>query len=258
MTNAPSQHALREVRRLFSSPITRMVLIALVFLLGISGPFGTLESMGFGARVAYWAVTAPATFAIGVIVSAFMAETLRERKPDWAMKALVALVAAIAITIFVVLFNWIAFGQTPIEISKLPALVLSVTATAAVIALVLQYIPDSADSVVAAEVKLPPLLDRLDLEKRGAIISLSVQDHYVEVTTNKGTSLVLMRLSDAIRETSPIDGIQIHRSHWVAVQHITSVKRDGDRAILTLSDGRDLPASRSNIKLLKERALLPR
>jgi DNA-binding LytR/AlgR family response regulator len=258
VTNSPSQHALREMRRIFSSSLGRLMLIAVVALLGISGPFGTLESMSFGPRVAYWAVTVPTTFALGVLVSAFMAERLRQYEPLWLTRVFVALMAAIAITIFVAILNWIAFGHSPIGLEYWSGLVFSVMATAAVIALVLQYIPDSAAAKDTASLQLPPLLERLELAKRGALISLSVQDHYVEVTTTKGVSLVLMRLSDAIRETGDIDGLQVHRSHWVSVKHITSAKRDGDRAILTLSDGRDLPASRSYVKTLKERAILPR
>ena len=41
--------------------------------------------------------------------------------------------------------------------------------------------------------------------------------NYVEVWTERGTHLVLMRLSDAIRETAGENGLQIHRSHWVAL-----------------------------------------
>lgn len=256
VTNSPSQHALREMRRMFSSPLTRLMMITVIALLGISGPFGTLESMSFGPRLAYWAITAPTTFALGVFVSAFMAERLRGYEPQWRARVIVALIAAFAITIFVAILNWIAFGNSPVGRDYWSGLVFSVMATAAVIALVLQYIPEPATGV--ADTRLPPLLERIELEKRGAIISLSVQDHYVEVTTTKGASLVLMRLSDAIRETGDIDGLQVHRSHWVAVKHITAAKRDGDRAMLTLSDGRELPASRSNVKRLKERSILPR
>ena len=87
---------------------------------------------------------------------------------------------------------------------------------------------------------------------------MSVQDHYVEVTTTAGSSLLLMRLSDAMRETGDVEGLQVHRSHWVARAHVTAAKREGDKAILTLSDGRNLPASRSHIKALKEIGILPR
>jgi DNA-binding LytR/AlgR family response regulator len=59
----------------------------------------------------------------------------------------------------------------------------------------------------------PPILNRVPVQRRGRLIALSVSDHYVEVLTDGGRSLVLMRLSDAIAETGPVKGLQIHRSH---------------------------------------------
>ena len=35
---------------------------------------------------------------------------------------------------------------------------------------------------------------------------MSMQDHYVEVTTTRGTEMVLMRFSDAIKDVAPVDG----------------------------------------------------
>ena len=72
MTHTPMQHALREVREIFSRPIAQMILCAVVLLLAVSGPFGTLDSIPFGPRLAYWAITVPLTFAVGVIASAFI------------------------------------------------------------------------------------------------------------------------------------------------------------------------------------------
>lgn len=261
VTDSPSQHALREVRRIFSMQITLLIMLAVAILLGISGPFGTLETMNFGPRLAYWMVTVPLTFGLGVYTSALVVQTTRNLKPEWLTRVLVAIATAFSVSIAVALLNWLAFGQSPVDLGYFGPMMLSVMATAAVIAFVLQYLSNHAVTVPnasTASTVSAPLLDRLDLAKRGALISLSVQDHYVEVTTNKGAALVLMRLSDAIRETAPVEGVQIHRSHWVALKHITAARREGDKAVLTLSDGRELPASRSNIKALKEHGILPR
>jgi hypothetical protein len=37
-------------------------------------------------------------------------------------------------------------------------------------------------------------------------VALSVEDHYVRVRTTRGEEMILMRLSDAIRETAPETG----------------------------------------------------
>nr|WP_301270752.1 MULTISPECIES: LytTR family DNA-binding domain-containing protein [unclassified Roseobacter] len=103
-----------------------------------------------------------------------------------------------------------------------------------------------------------PLLDRLPLEKRGPLVALSVEDHYVRVRTTKGEEMVLMRLTDAIREVGATAGLQVHRSHWVALDAVRSARREGDRAILTMSHGGDIPVSRSRLADAKSARLLPR
>ena len=124
------------------------------------------------------------------------------------------------------------------------------------IAVALDAIPQR-EAVSPATTQSPALLDRLPFDKRGPLLALSVSDHYVEVRTSKGHELLLMRLSDAIRETAPEPGLQIHRSHWVAKSAVQSARRDGARAFLTLIDGTEVPASRTYLPALKEAGLLP-
>ncbi len=252
------QYALREVRRAFSARVSQAIMLSVVMLLAISGPFGTLEVMPFGPRLAYWAATVPSTFATGVFASSLVSEWTRTWEPVWIRRALPALATALLVTLLMAIINVMAFGSTLFLESEIGPLLFSIAATAIVVALILQYVFDTSFPPESVTDLTAPLLDRLELDKRGALISLSVQDHYVEVTTTKGTSLILLRLSDAIRETPPVDGLQIHRSHWVARSHVVSAKRNGDKALLTLSDGRELPASRSNISALKEAGILPK
>ena len=88
------------------------------------------------------------------------------------------------------------------------------------------------------------LLGRLPFDKRGALISLHAEDHYVRVETVKGSELILMRLADAIQLAQPIKGVQVHRSHWVALDQVTGYdKTDGTWTVL-LCDGRRVPISR--------------
>ena len=106
--------------------------------------------------------------------------------------------------------------------------------------------------------KTARLIQRLPTRLREAqVISMSMQDHYVEVTTSNGTSLLLMRLSDAIRETDGIAGLQVHRSHWVALDQVSAAIRQGDRATLTMVTGDEVPVSRTYLNAIKEAGLLP-
>ena len=101
-------------------------------------------------------------------------------------------------------------------------------------------------------------LGRLPLAKRGPLVSLSVEDHYVRIRTRQGEEMVLMRLADAVRETRGVVGLQVHRSHWVALDQVRGAARRGDGAVLTMSTGPDIPVSRANVAAIRDAGLLPR
>lgn len=100
--------------------------------------------------------------------------------------------------------------------------------------------------------KRPDLFSRLEKHADAQrILSLCAQDHYVEVTTEKGSELCLMRLNDAISEAEPEEGLQIHRSHWVAKSAVEKLEIKGSSWQVRLTDGRVLIVSQSRLKELK-------
>ncbi|MGQ0611211.1 MAG: LytTR family DNA-binding domain-containing protein [Paracoccaceae bacterium] len=90
---------------------------------------------------------------------------------------------------------------------------------------------------------------------RGDLICLSVKDHYVSVSTTAGMHDLLMRLSDAIAEVDPVEGMQVHRSHWVAMGQVTGGRRTADQAVLQMSNGTQIPVSRANLKAVEAAGL---
>lgn len=97
------------------------------------------------------------------------------------------------------------------------------------------------------------LHERLRAEPTVDIISMSMQDHYVEVRTGQGKELVLMRFSDAIKEVEGIAGTRLHRSHWVADHHLQSIEKRGIRSFAMVSDGTELPVSDTYVETAKEK-----
>ncbi len=91
-------------------------------------------------------------------------------------------------------------------------------------------------------------INRLPVEKQGALLSLQAADHYVEVTTDKGTALLLMRMQDAIELLGDDVGVQIHRSHWVSHHAIKRIIRQAHHYQLELNDGTMRPISRRYLK----------
>lgn len=78
------------------------------------------------------------------------------------------------------------------------------------------------------------------------VLRLTVDDHYVEVylTTGK-TQRILIRFADAVDEMDGLEGMCVHRSHWVASQAIRSVEKEGGREFVVLSDDSRVPVSRT-------------
>ncbi|WP_286174223.1 LytTR family DNA-binding domain-containing protein [Rhodobacter sp. NTK016B] len=112
--------------------------------------------------------------------------------------------------------------------------------------------PDALPTAVVT----PLLFEKLPPELGIDLISLRAQNHYVEVTTTRGTAQILMRLSDAERDLAAYEGMRVHRSWWVNLAHVATHARTAAGGMeLTLSDGQKVPVSRSQRAAL--RAALP-
>jgi DNA-binding LytR/AlgR family response regulator len=99
----------------------------------------------------------------------------------------------------------------------------------------------------------PALFKRLKTYQAAAnILALRAQDHYVEVITEQGSELCLVRLNDAISEAAPTIGVQIHRSHWVAISAIKKLETKGSDKFVCMTDGTSLTISQSRIKELRD------
>lgn len=258
MSDRPTQLALREWRSHMRHPATLVALGAVAVILTLVAPYGTGDALRPFPRLGYWALIVPATYGAGSLV----VTVLRHVLPPWpyALRMGVAgLVAGVTVAFVVLGINAVALGFVP-DRAALPGFILNVAGVAMVVTLAIaaitrQMAQQPPDPYQAAP---PPVLQRVPLEKRGALIALSVEDHYVRVQTTAGAEMVLMRLTDAIKETGSVAGAQVHRSHWVAYNAVRAGRRDGDRAILTLVSGAEIPVSRSNLSKVKEAGLLPR
>lgn len=88
------------------------------------------------------------------------------------------------------------------------------------------------------------------------VICLQMEDHYVRIHRRGGARLELLTLSDAIRPYGT-DGLQVHRSWWVATSAIEAVERHGRNLRLRLVGGLSAPVARRNVTRLRELGLGP-
>ena len=85
------------------------------------------------------------------------------------------------------------------------------------------------------------------------IIYLRSELHYVRVVTAIGERLVLYNLKDAITDLEKwLQGIQTHRSYWVAKKHIRSLLNEKDQNLIHTDKDHRIPVSRRRLTGIKQ------
>jgi DNA-binding LytR/AlgR family response regulator len=99
-------------------------------------------------------------------------------------------------------------------------------------------------------------MQQLPVKYRSANLwAVSSEDHYLRVHTSLGEELILMRLADAIADLGGTDGLQTHRSWWVAKDGVADTRREGGKLLLVLQSGKAAPVSRTYASAVKQAGL---
>jgi hypothetical protein len=260
--------ALRETQAIIANPRLLAVFAVIVVVFAVTGPFGTLETMGLAQRLGYWFVAQATSWTVAIF-SIHVADRLfgARIRPEPLRVLVTGAAAGVPVSLAALLFGgdlWAdGGGLEPGEAARVFATSIPLTMGFSVLSwLVLggreaSLADPDADAGFAsrgehaahakpkAAPAVPDILMRLPPEKRGPLMRLSAADHYVEIVTSRGSDLVLMRLGDAIAGTAPVEGLQVHRSHWVALSAIAGVQTTNGRTRLLLQDGSTLPVSRA-------------
>ncbi len=225
------------------------VFFSLVVIFTVVGPFGSYESMHLAERFTYW--TAVMT-GIGFFMHVFMTMALRAPSlghlPGVAKITIGAAIAAIPGAAIVEFANEV-FRPTGVHLSVLLRTWLQVTLVGLIVGIV-EYLDWRPQATQIRDI-ITPMHKRLSPEIGTDIISMSMQDHYVEVTTTQGKQLILMRFADALEEVHDLPGQRVHRSHWVALAHLGTLSKKGNKSSVTLSDQRELPVSGTYLSTLQ-------
>lgn len=218
------------------------------FLVALAGPFGTYEELGPIERLAFWGMA----IAFVNLCSKPCRKAMRAwtaRAGFWGRAAVgSAALATIAAPAVKLLHGLFLGGNRPESMSFITlwmVFFLSSIVETGLWSVMRREPASAADRPEAAEPEMPRLMTRLDPELRGDLLSISVNDHYVEVTTDRGQGNVLLRFADAMDELGETEGCRVHRSHWVARSAMKRVERAAGRYFLRLTDDRRLPVSRS-------------
>ena len=93
---------------------------------------------------------------------------------------------------------------------------------------------------------IPRFMQLIPQDRRGELIYIKSELHYLQVVTQQGSSLILYNLKDAVEELDDTAGITPHRSYWVAKEKIEKWIPNGRQARLRLANGDEIPVSRRN------------
>ena len=249
------QSTLREIRQFVVSLNNLVAYICTSVLCVLIAPFGTGEVFSLGKLTAYWFSSNAITLLIGEIIM-IGALALSPRGSGFKFGALLfgGVVAASLITLAVYAVN--AFFFSPGE-ERLSLWVLAQTTwpIGFLIAVTIGFLTTrlhKQKGASAPPANPSPFFKRLPHHLGQELLHLTTQDHYIEAVTTRGSHLILMRFADALDELTPEDGIQIHRSHWIAKNAMVGSKRQNGRLLLLTADGGEFPVSRTFMKPVKD------
>jgi hypothetical protein len=224
------------------------VATALGVFLGVVGPFGSYFNGPVLARVFYWTGCFWAGVVIfGLLIRLAIAGAARLRAPAWVMVGAAilvgcglqtAVVAPLASTLWPFLkrlspLDW--YGQC-LAISAPVAAGFTWLRARLQAARVVPAIPaPEAEASLASSV----------------VLYLKMEDHYVRVRTETGSRLEAGPLARVLAGLSGLDGLQVHRSWWVARRAVVGVERDGRNLRLRLVDGEAAPVARASVARLR-------
>jgi len=243
-----------ETAAVFHSRVALSVWLAACLVAVVAGPFGTFQTMGFGLRLAYWGTVITSGLVLGALVYAVFLTLCRGWHPLWIdLKAALSLTTLLAPLILV-----LRAGLDPVLACDDLALGSIWINTGLFVAPVFFLRRQLVGINGPPDPPLPRLTRRLPghLQEAG-VLRLSARDHMVDVVTDRGSTTLRLRLSDAIDEMEPVEGACTHRSHWVAQAEITGHISEGGKLFVTLSNGDRVPVSRKYRPRLEELGLVP-
>lgn len=253
------QSALRELQVFLRSPRFWATFGAVVLIFWVTGPYGTSQRLAAVPRLGFWLVLHAVAWGIAIVTIVVVNTLFAHRIPSlFGRMALGTLIAGVPVGLATEAISLLTFGGT-----ITPSVLAESIATGLLLSALFCGLTFMTMSSKQAQALSPaptreeraevPLLRRLKPENRGAILHLTVADHYTEVTTSRGRELILLRFSDALEELGPTPGLSVHRSHFVADTHVEKLLRSDGRLSILLKDGREIPVSRSRAEAVRAR-----
>lgn len=247
-----------------------LLVLAISLFIGFLAPFG-MNSFPVYLSFAYWVITCLIGYFIyAPIVYFFNKLTVTYIKKEYFRVGIATLLASIVMALTIPVVIWIFFDifidyrESFLGIFS-KTIVIGTVIT--IVHIVLNHNKQQKLLLVESEKKLIEkeqlssekshqgtiwLMQQLPIEKRGKLLCLEMSDHYLKVYTEKGHHLVLMRFKDVLaRLNDDKNGMQTHRSWWVALDAIEKVEKVNRKVSLLLTNQVHVPVSRTYLTNVK-------
>ncbi|WP_417733721.1 LytTR family DNA-binding domain-containing protein [Roseovarius sp.] len=241
-------HLVETFSTLFST-VTLFSLAATSAVAVIAGPFGTYETMSLATRTTYWGLAISIGLLVAYLSRATMATLFGERRPLLFDLGASLMVSTIMAPLIWGLRAWLD-PVLDLQHLSLPSIALNIFVIAVGIFVLRRQIgleKPAGYRGINEDDKVPQtrLHRRLTTLDGAEIMRLSANDHFVDVSSDRGVETLRLRLGDAIHEMDPIEGICTHRSHWVALSAVVGVEQAGaNKTFVILRNGDRVPVSR--------------
>lgn len=229
-------------------PTLVLLVLAVGAALGRLGPFDTFSELRPGERYAYWIGLTLLMWLQGVAILALVDALGGRRWPRSASVVVAALLASIPTAFEVAWAEMLLRVERDLGPTDLLAIMGDVALLSVPLLLLTHGWADARKSSSAIDdPKAPPgsLVELMEPSRRGSLLAVGSEDHYVRLYTDRADQLVAMRFRDALARLGSEDGMQVHRRWWTAAAAVRAIEKDGDGLRLLLNNGLTLPVSRS-------------
>ncbi|MDW3118671.1 LytTR family DNA-binding domain-containing protein [Roseovarius pacificus] len=262
---------LGEIRDVFArtysslfSPLTIFIWVACIVLATLAGPFGTYETMDWSTRLFYWSLVVSIGMLFGYGARGLAVLAIGFERP-LIFDAFASLSVCVTFGPIVwMLRSHLEPANSTFAVHLFDVMLNTFVVSAGIFVLRRQICRSEPVAYLVSHAEdetpqpdQPRLLRRLPKEKRGRVLRISANDHYVEVVTTAGSEVLRMRLADAIDEMEPVEGYCVHRSHWVTRSAIVGTERESaHKLFVLLCNGDRVPVSRKYRPNLEEAGLV--
>jgi len=228
--------------------------------------------IAFIFRLAYWVMSVGITVFMWWALIAILAHTYWKKWPDRAFPSIIISMFTVFCIVWIAVGSLILAGVVP----DYSVVTLWDFIRSGILALVFEFVlvalvwpiylskqtaaerpePDQPQPVAPAPEQQPienhtVQIGDMTVDTR-SLLTIQAQEHYVQLNCINRNGMTRLSISKAIAQLDGVDGIQVHRSWWVARQAAKQLKREDGKQVLELNTGELIPVSRGRSAAVRE------